>query len=267
MSKVNKFKIRSSGTGHIMGGTMGLSASQSEKLFKLNLRHTDPTAKPLTANMLLEYKKLVDIRNNPQLPQGARTYCDTWDTEQTYRKRRIFSTKYTEKGNLNEKESIKKIGKRLGDILIPNTKYFQNDYTHGTPDVIFGKTVIDAKSSWDPFTFPRRETTIPNLDYWWQVQSYMSLTGCDKAIVAYVLTNTPIHFIDRAARNEAFNKGMDEVPEDIFNKHYDNMTYDDVPEHLKIKLFYIERDDDAINQIKERVEACRVYLETIKIKS
>ena len=38
------------------------------------------------------------------------------------------------------------------------------------------------------------------------------------------------------------------------------MTYSDVDTDLRIKYFDFDRDDKAIDQIKERVALCQVYI-------
>jgi hypothetical protein len=42
------------------------------------------------------------------------------------------------------------------------------------------------------------------------------------------------------------------------------MTYDDVPVHLRFKAFPVERDEAAIQSIRDRVEACRAYICDLK---
>ena len=77
------------------------------------------------------------------------------------------------KGLIVEDNSIDLIAEVLGyGMLFKNEQYFEDDHLTGTPDIIIPKkdTVIDAKSSWDIFTFPLFDTSVPNMDYWWQGQ-------------------------------------------------------------------------------------------------
>jgi hypothetical protein len=41
-------------------------------------------------------------------------------------------------------------------------------------------------------------------------------------------------------------------------------TFDHIPNNLRIKRFIVERDEQAIEQIKEKVELCRNYYEQLK---
>ena len=44
------------------------------------------------------------------------------------------------------------------------------------------------------------------------------------------------------------------------------MTYSDIPDRLKIKVFDIKKDEVVINKIKERVNECREIIEQLKTK-
>ena len=200
------------------------------------------------------------------LGETAKTYCETWVKEQLYNRRKEFTSKQTEKGNIMEDNSIDFIANQLGlGMLLKNEQYYSNEFMTGTPDVVLPKLIIDVKNSWDCFTFPLFETDIPNKVYYWQAQGYLNLTGRDDYKLIYVLSDTPDHLITREAYFYAKNNGYDEVTTEMFNEFSDKMTYSDIPDHLKIKVFNISRNDSDIERIKQQVIKCRNYIETLKV--
>lgn len=203
-------------------------------------------------------------KGNP-LTKTAISYVENWYKEQLYNRKKEFSNKYVQKGLIVEDNSLDFVAEQLNlGMLIKNEQYFENDFCTGTPDVILNDLIIDVKNSWDCFTFPLFEREIPNKDYYYQAQVYMYLCNKDKYKLIYCLTDTPENLIEK----EAFFKSKDLGFEfaDVLNELKQKMTYKDIPDNLKIKIFDIERDDDVIEKIKQKVEECRNYLLTIKIK-
>ena len=198
-----------------------------------------------------------------KLSKTAQTYCDNWFKEQLYNRRKTVSTKYTEKGLICEDNSIDFVADylKLGFIL-KNDKYFNNDYMTGTPDVIMNDTIIDVKNSWDCFTFPLLDAKIDK-NYYYQAQGYMELCNKENYKLIYVLSDTPKHLIEKEAYFYAKNNG-DELDETLYNKFEKQMTYGDIADKYKIKVYDIKRNRDDAKAIKLRVGECRIYIETLK---
>lgn len=197
------------------------------------------------------------------LSETAKTYCRDWLKGQIYKRRKEFSTKYTEKGNIMEDTSLDFIAKMLDlGMLIKNEQYFENEFIHGTPDAILPDLIIDVKNSWDCFTFPLFDTEIENNSYFYQLQGYMHLTGIKKAKLIYCITDTPEHLIERECKYWCIKNGY-ELDIDIYNEFYNKMTFSDIEDRFKIKIFDIDYDENVINSIIERVKLCRDYIEKL----
>jgi len=192
------------------------------------------------------------------------SYCGTWVKEQLYKRIKEFTSKYTEKGLIMEDNSLDDIADYLGfGMLIKNEQYFENDFMTGTPDIVLKDLIIEVKNSWDPFTFPLFEKEIPNTDYYWQCQCYMNLTGKDHCKLIYVLSDTPEHLIVREVKNYIYRNGIDEIDVELYESFKAKMTYSDVPDSLKIKVYDIERNQEDIEKINQRVLECREYIKTL----
>lgn len=254
---MKEFKIRCSKIGAIMAGNVGLTDIQQNELNELCLKK-EPTAKQKQ-----RIEELVCKSNSKELPKTAKSYCEEWLKEQLYCRKREFSNKYTQKGLIVEDSSIDFIGDQLGlGMIFKNEKYFENEWMFGTPDVILRHVIIDAKNSWDPFTFPLFEKNV-NHDYFWQGQGYMGLTGIRKYILAYVLSDTPDNIIEREVRSYCYQNGIEEVDAELYDQFRANMTYEDIEDSLKLKTFEINYSEKCIDDVKERVIMCRQYIKTL----
>jgi len=198
------------------------------------------------------------------LSQTAKTYVEEQVLLAKYGIVKTFNSRYTDKGNLVEDESIKLASEvlELGFIL-KNDEHFTNDWVTGTPDVNTASLILDVKSSWDATTFPFFATEIPTKDYYYQLQGYMWLTGKQKSLLVYCLVNTPLDMVQDEIRRAHWNANLLEESLDLIDEVQKRHNFDHIPDNRRVKVFEVERDDEVIEQIKERVELCREYYETL----
>ena len=210
---------------------------------------------------------MTNERSGNGMGKTAKTYCEQWLKEQIYGRKKEFTSKQTQKGLIVEDNSIDFIAEQLKlGMLFKNEDFFENDYMQGTPDIILPDLIIDAKNSWDCFTFPLFEDGIPTDAYDWQLQGYMELTNKDKAILAYVLSDTPLNLIEKEAYWWCKNNGYEELDMEIFREFVSRMTYKNIDPKFKLKTYEIYKDEAKIKQIENRVYQCRDYIEILKLK-
>ena len=197
---------------------------------------------------------MTNSRTKGKLSKTAQSYVETWIKEQIYKRRKVITTKYMEKGNIVEDRSISFAGRVLNADIIKNEQRYENELLIGTPDVITEDYVIDVKNSWDCFTFPLFYENVPNKDYYYQAQGYMALTGLSHYKLIYTLLDTPDSLIEREF------KYASELDYDTFAKDY---RYSEIDEAYRIRIFEIERDDDVIDAINGRVIECREYINNL----
>ena len=175
------------------------------------------------------------------LSKTTKSYLQEWTKEQIYGVRKQIQSKYLTKGNEVEDAAIDYASENLGWLFaIKNEEYFEDEYFCGTPDVILEDTIVDIKSSWDCFSFPLFFNVIPNKDYYYQLQTYMHLTGKRKAQLCYVLMNTP---------------------EDL--EYGDTNDYSQIDSNYRIKTFDIDYDEEVIADMQEKVKESREYIKQI----
>lgn len=198
------------------------------------------------------------------LSKTCKSYLEELALEEVYGIRKEFSSRYTDKGNEVERESID-LAQDVLDMgfMYKNTEFFENDFLTGTPDVNTDTCLLDVKSSYDASTFPFFAEEIPNKDYMYQLQGYMALTGKRKSILAYCLVNTPYDIVEDEIRRAHWKHHLidesDELRAEVEAKH----VFDHIPIEKRIKTFDVRYDKDIVKAIYDRVKECRVYYDKV----
>ena len=203
------------------------------------------------------------------LSQTAKTYIEELAKEHLFVIKKVFKSRYTDKGNEVEEQAIELTEEVLGfEFLTKNEEYFENDYIKGTPDIITHSLIIDVKSSWSGDTFPFFETELPNKDYYYQVMGYMWLTGKKNALISYCLINTPEHIIEQETLRLFYSLVKDPkygllseeqimqiAEEHVLSAH----SFNHIPKDRRVKAFHVEYNEGVVNEMKTRIEHCRTY--------
>ena len=209
------------------------------------------------------------IMTNPRtkvelLSQTAKTYIEEEVLRVKYGVIKPFYSRYTDKGNAVEGQAIEMAAEALElSFIYKNERNFENEFLTGTPDVNTDDVLLDVKSSWDATTFPFFATEIPTKDYYYQLQGYLELTGKTEALLVYCLVNTPIEMVEDEIRRAHWNAHLIEEDYDLRDEILKRHVFDHIPLNRRVKVFKVEKDEQVIEQIKERVELCREYFNTL----
>lgn len=181
---------------------------------------------------------------------------------------KYITSKHIEKGIINEDESLRMVKRVTGweiDLDKPK-KRMMNKWITGEPDLYDNGYLIDVKNSWDGTTFPWFESEVTNQAYYYQLQSYMWLTGMNHSYLIYTLTSAPSHMVFKEAEKLAYNlhplpkyhgKSFDEMLEIGEKLATQQLVFDEIPERRRIKQFRIERNENVIDEMRKRVEEAR----------
>lgn len=278
------FKFRCHRLGDLMTNLPGLSDAEEKKLITLSIRKADSKigkAKELTQIMEDDLKELIAKKNRPDsLPTGAKSYLDDVFDEIYWRRKRILTNKYLDKGLMNEQDVLDLHSKIDGLYYSKNTKRFYNDYLEGMPDN-FLEIIRDAKANFDLESF--RKAHLSN-QYLWQLKGYMWLTQTKESQLMYGLVNNPLHQITNAINTVYYNMGCPGDDDEEFMKakmqiernmifdhklfieEYPNYTFHnpvldfDMPPSRRVKKFNVTLDDNDILNMQTRVILSRIYL-------
>jgi hypothetical protein len=209
------------------------------------------------------------IMTNPRtkgesLSQTAKTYIEEQVIQDKYGIKKQFYSRYTDKGIIVEDDAIKLVSDILDlGFTWKNEEHFSNDFMTGTPDVNTDTVLLDVKSSWDATTFPFFATEIPTKDYWFQLQGYMELTNKTESLLCYCLVNTPEEMVEDEVRRAHWNANLLEESIDLRDEVQKRHNFDHIPDNRRVKVFEVKKDEAVIEAIKERVELCRDYYNTL----
>lgn len=271
-----KFKIRASAASEILAGCIGLTETQAARLNELDARYQG-IGKPLTDKMEIERKQLIHKEAHPELPTGAKTYCEKWLKEKLYDRRKNFTNQYLDKGIQVEGASIQFAADHYGwGDVAKNEEWFSDEWFEGTPDVIaelpdpttyYRPTVIDMKNVWDCFTMPLFEEEIPTAGYETQLQVYMHLVSehygveFNDALLVYSLMDAPLNVMEKQMRSLSWEEGQQGfISDEIRQRVHTEMTYSNLPPELRLKSYAVKRDPAVIEELKLRVRLCRKYI-------
>ena len=211
-----------------------------------------------------------------ELSATAKTHLIETYIRQKYGRYKEIETKPMSKGKKVENDSLLLLSEHIGEYLEKNECSIRNQYIIGTPDTYLGESlekaevIYDVKSSYDIFTFLANANSELDKTYYYQIQSYLWLTGANTGAIAYCLVNNPTEEIEwqKQVLMRKLNSISDESPE--FKKEWakkENLyIYDDIPEHERILLFKVEKDPDFPEKCKQKVEKAREFLEYFEEK-
>jgi hypothetical protein len=208
-------------------------------------------------------KLMTDPRSKSEiLSETTKDYLVQVFINMQYGRQKDIASKYLLKGTLVEDNGITLLSRIHKEFYVKNEDHLSNDFLTGTPDIITDNSIIDIKCSWDIFTFWKSKTGAINKDYYFQLQSYMDLTGKTEAQLCYCLVNTPDNLIEGEKRKLQWSTGImeGELSAEMLEAIEKNCKFDDIPIEERIHIINIQRNQDDINRLHERVIQCREYL-------
>jgi hypothetical protein len=90
----------------------------------------------------------------------------------------------------------------------------------------------------------------------------MDLTGLKNASLVFCLENHSEDDVDRLAAKLAYKQGKEEPDMEDWDEAQRRLSYDTLPEWMRIKTYNFERNDELISSMKARVLECRNVIET-----
>jgi hypothetical protein len=280
--------FRCSGAGHIMGDGEAITEKQADTVEKYSQKEA------LTDKQAKELARLIHKRDNPELPENAKTHCIDIFISEFYGRKEEVKGKHLDKGNAREEDSITLVSRLQKILYKKNTIRLRNQFVQGEPDIYIGESIYkaeettDTKTSWSLHTFLRSEHKAINPLYEWQGHGYMDLTGAKKHTVAFCLVNGTAEAITAEKRQLQWRMNVidpDNDPEykekckqieinhifDIkaFIEEYPYFQFDndisewkwDIPMQERMHTKSFERDMAKINKMHNRIIECRKWMD------
>lgn len=208
------------------------------------------------------------------LSESAKTHLIDVYVSNKYSRNTDIHNKYIQKGLMVEEDSITIYSRVKKTFYKKNEEHLKNDFIMGTPDLYFGNSIneashiIDIKSSYDIFTFFRNLTKGVIDLYYWQLQCYMALSGAQSSTLAYVLTDTPEVIINDEKRRLMWKMGVATEENTDFIEacaELDRLlTYPDIPLSDRVIEFEVNRNDEDICRLYDRIVKARGFLNELE---
>lgn len=205
-----------------------------------------------------------------ELSQTAKTYLKELYIEQIWGLSKELQNKFCDKGKMVEEESLTLLSRLDKRMYRKNDQQLTNKWFCGEPDIFLGDDIlksdyiIDAKSSWDAWSFISKLGETLDKTYWTQMQIYFSLTGAKCGEVSYCLVTTPQILIEQEKKKAFYQMQVaTELNPDylkVCKEIEDNATFDHIPMELRRIKFPVVRDDTFIEAAKKKIIKCREYL-------
>jgi hypothetical protein len=271
---MEKILFRASSIGALMTESRGivLTDNQKQTLADYKLRDAGE-GKPLTDKQKIDFELLLSKENaKPTLSDTAKSFIEkTWlfNEKGFYEE---LTSKYVEKGNFNEEESILLVSEVESNFYEKNTERKTINHITGEADIICyidGKKVIkDVKSSWSPMTFMNGDL---NTIYEWQLRTYLYLYDADEAHLHYVLTDCPPHILENEKWKLRNKYGIldDENPimQRLFKQLEQNLVFSNgnYTKEERVKSFIIKRDIEKEQLLLSKIPLAVEYYQSIRL--
>ena len=264
------YLFRCSSLSHITSTGRGVEITE---LQKKELARLLEKIKLTEKQALRRDELLLKMDAKPELSKGAKTYLEGLWIEETFKRPKEFQNKYTSKGLEQETESLHLANRVLDwgldkeyiDGIEFNKNRLSNEYITGEPDLNSDRLLADGKSSWNIHTFPHFKEDI-DPSYYSQGQGYMWLSGKDSFQLVYCLVDTPERLILDEIRRQEWASGFIEIPAEMEDDIRNSMTFEDIPEWARVKVYSFEIDEEYIKKVIECVEMSRAYLTELNNK-
>lgn len=204
------------------------------------------------------------------LSKTAKTYLIDEYIRLKYDREKDVVTPMMRKGIEAEDSAIELLSIHQDKFLQKNQERLTNDFITGHPDVFEGESITNCNFIWDIKTSWSIWTLLSNIQdkldnqYFYQLQAYMWLTGSKSSAIAYVLADCPQNIIESEKKKLLYsmNVATDQAPEylEAAAGLEINMIYPDVPITEKILIFPVERDEEVIEKMKQKVIKAREFL-------
>jgi len=208
---------------------------------------------------------MTNSRVKGQLSETTKTELEKLWVEVEYGRKMDVKTKYTEKGIQCEQLGIDLLNNKDNRRYFKNVNLYSNDFIIGTPDVV-STDIYDIKISWDLLNFVKSKEDKARKDYYYQLLGYMMLTETKVGFIVYCLVNTPQIFITDELYKATFQMAEDSQEYKAYKTQLiKNMTFNDIPEEKRIKVFKFERDENQELVLKARVIEWRAYMNSLSL--
>jgi len=237
--------------------------------------------KAVTGESLLAKNNAFKNKDKIVLTVGQKAYLRQWLKEAQTGRRKTYSTFGTRKGTIQEDESIVLYNRVTGAVGTKNELRLEDEYFTGEFDYMpenIENLIVDIKSSEDDKSHPRyldelpNDAKVPTKAYYSQPMVYINLANkhglikdieLAKCEIAYCLVNATDEMIEDEIRKQCRYNKVKKLTSEQEEKIFYNMTFDNIPDELKVKRYIFTYQPHLIKTLEGKVEAGRDYIDEL----
>lgn len=210
-----------------------------------------------------------DTKDISELSESAKAECIKVYVKEVYGREKDISSKYLEKGNTVEEDSITLLSRIKKTYFVKNTVRKENDYITGEADIV-DPDLYDTKSCWDIHSFFKAKTSKLVSGYCWQMKGYCELYGFEKGIVAFTLIDTPLGLIESEKRSLFYKMDVATMENPLYLEACASLekelTFSDIPMEERIHEVAVPHCPEDMQKLYERIIICRQFLSEFTLK-
>lgn len=173
-------------------------------------------------------------------------------------------------GTLSEGKSLEMLSDFDGVEYKVNKNLIQNRYLKGKIDAYVGNSIKKAKKVVDIKTVANMQSLLSHTlnkkqqDYYWQIMGYLAITGAEVGEICYCCVTYPQEIILEEIRRYKMRVSGLSLPKNEIEKAIEqirnDLTFDEIPPSERIIRIQVERNEQDIKLISEKVKMCREWL-------
>jgi len=206
------------------------------------------------------------------LSEGAKTYLHEIYEDSIFGEAPEVSTIEMQKGNEMEPEAIALLRKARQKFYQkhPATEELKNDYITGHPDIVDmnDQKIIDIKCPFRVRTWFRYTEKDALKNYYWQILSYLWLTGYKQGEIAVCAMPTPQHLILRDAQKQGYFHKEDELTPEKYEEEDQKLhnlhNFAVIGEKDRIKFFEVDYSQGDVDKMISKITSAREYLQQLE---
>ncbi len=188
-----------------------------------------------------------------------------------YGRKKDIVTACMDKGTQVQSESVKLLSMVDGVLYNEyNGEHLENEWFTGTPDIYLGNDILNAeevhdiKSSYELDTFMPKLIEGADKSYISQLNVYFDLTQAKTGSISYCLVDCPFNILESEKRKLLYNMNVatELAPEylEAAAQLEKTLTYPDIDYRERVIKVTVERDEELIQKMKDKVPVLRNWL-------
>jgi hypothetical protein len=278
MINISKLKINCTSIAALISSSQG-NTPPTEKQWKDFFNTINKPVEKLTNKQMFDIKnivmKQVDYNPDDLSETVTKEMCEIY-AQEIYGKYTLsgggLKPHTLDKGNLAEDSAIDFLSKTDGVKYMKNERVISNPYFKGKPDILITvgdrmKDVVGLKEIKIPYDYPsflRLYDNPMSKQNSWQMQGYMDILKLDEAELIHCLVNMPESMIEARMDDISERCFILGIPDEEIKQRCDflrsNMTYDNIPDELKLIRITLQKNSLRIKEARSRVKLARKWI-------